>query len=353
MPTTDSSDITAFAPGRVNLIGEHTDYNEGLALPIAISAGVRVTARPGQQAGTCVVHARDLDETDRFALIAAERADGWRAFARGIVAELGATGIALPSCELEIVGDVPRGAGLSSSAALEVALALALMGLAGSDATSDIELARLCSRVENTWVGAHSGLLDQLASICAVPAHALLIDFRTLALTPVPLKLADYALVTVHSGQEHSLSVSGYNDRREECRQACELLGLTSLRDATLDAARSLPDPLDRRVAHLVSENERVLDAVAALQSGDLDYLGELLNASHRSLREDYEVSTDAVEQTVGALREAGAIGARIVGGGFGGSVLGLLPPGCPVPAGAVVLEAGGGARLLSAEELS
>jgi galactokinase len=350
VPTTDRSDVIAFAPGRVNLIGEHTDYNDGLALPFGISAGVRVTARPGREAGICVARALDVDESDSFPMIGPQRADGWRAFVRGVVAELTAAGVALPAAELEITGDVPRGAGLSSSAALEVALALALIGLARADPLYDIALAKLCSRVEHSWVGAQSGLLDQLASICAIPAHALLIDFRTLVLTPVPLRLAGYRLVSVHSGQPHSLGESGYNDRREECRQACAQLGLTSLRDATLEAAESLPAPLDRRVRHLVTENARVLDAVKALRTGELDDLGELLNASHASLRDDFQVSTDAVERTVTALREAGAIGARIVGGGFGGSVLGLLPPGLPAPDGALVLEAGGGARLLGGD---
>ncbi len=347
MPTTAAAECTAFAPGRVNLIGEHTDYNEGLALPFAISAGARVIARPGPQAGTCVAHALDVEESDAFPLIGAERADGWRAFVRGVVGELAAAGIALPAVELEITGDVPRGAGLSSSAALEVALALGLMGLAAAEPLDNLELAKLCSRVENTWVGAQSGLLDQLASICSTPEHALLIDFRTLMLTPVPLELADYQLVSLDSGEAHALNESGYNDRREECRQACEQLGLTSLRDATPEAAASLPAPLHRRVRHVIAENQRVLDAVAALQTGDLNYLGELLNASHASLRDDYEISTEPVERTVAALRDAGAIGARIMGGGFGGSVLALLGPGVRAPEGAVVLEAAAGARLL------
>jgi galactokinase len=346
--TTDSSEITAFAPGRVNLIGEHTDYNDGLALPFAIGAGVRVTARPGPTAGTCVVHALDVGESDSFPLIGAERVGGWRAFVRGVADELGVAGIALPAVELEITGDVARGAGLSSSAALEVSLAVALMAMAAAEPLEAVELARLCSRVENTWAGARSGLLDQLASICSTPEHALLIDFRTLALTPVPLRLGEHRLVSVDSGQAHSLSESGYNDRREECRRACEALGLASLRDATLEAAGSLPAPLDRRVRHLVTENERVLDVVASLQARDLDYVGELLNASHASLRDDYEVSTDQVERTVAALRDGGAIGARIMGGGFGGSVLALMPPGVALPERALELEAGDGARLLA-----
>jgi galactokinase len=347
MPTTDNAELTAFAPGRVNLIGEFTDYNEGLALPFAITAGVRVSARPGRVPGTCLADARDIGETDSFLIADPDRRPGWRAFVRGMVAELGAAGIAIPACELDITGDLPRGAGLSSSAALEVALGLGLIALSGAQRPDDLTLAQLCSRVENTWVGAQSGLLDQLASICSAPEHALLIDFRSLAVTRVPLELDDYTLVAVDSGEEHSLAESGYNARRAECQQAAAALGLPSLRDATLADADSLPAPLDRRVRHLVGENTRVLEAVDSLAAGDLDALGELLNASHVSLRDDYEVSTPAVERTVDRLMDHGAVGARIMGGGFGGSVLALLPPELGVPEGAMVLEAGGAARIV------
>jgi galactokinase len=346
-PTTDSAEVTAFAPGRVNLIGEHTDYNDGLALPFAIDAGVRVTSRPGPLAGTCLAWARDIGESDEFALESPERAGGWRAYVRGTVAELAAAGYGLDATELEISGDVPRGAGLSSSAALEVALCLSLLAGAQVSPPGPVELARLCSRVENIWVGAQSGLLDQLASLCGEPGRALLIDFRSLTVEPVPLSLGDWSLVTVHSGQEHALSESGYNDRRRECAEACTALGIGSLRDASLEDVARLPDRLGRRVRHIVSENDRVRDAVAALRTGDLHRLGELLNLSHASLRDDYEVSTDAVEATVARLRGAGAVGARIMGGGFGGSVLALLAPGTAVPEDAVALSAGPGARLL------
>lgn len=347
-PTMDVVTSTAFAPGRVNLIGEHTDYNDGLALPFAITAGVWVSARPGSVPGTVTVDALDIGESDSFGLGDRTRRAGWRAFVRGMVAELSAVGTPVPAADLRISANLPRGAGLSSSAALEVALALGLLALAGTPTPDPLSLARLCSRVENVWVGAQSGLLDQLASICAEPGHALLIDFASLSLTPVPLELDDYTLVVVDSGEEHSLAASGYNRRRRECAQACEALGITTLRAATLEMAATLPDPLDRRVRHVVSENQRVRDAAASLGAGDLERLGELLNASHASQRDDYEVSTSRVETTVGRLIDHGAVGARIMGGGFGGSVLALFPPDAEIPAGATALEAGGPARLIN-----
>jgi len=338
------------APGRINLIGEHTDYNRGLALPFAIGAGVTVTARP--IAGNEIeAHARDLGDSDAFALDHPQPAPGWRAFVRGAVAELGRAGVPLVPARLEITGTVPRGAGLSSSAALEVALAVALIALAdggGRPHPDRLELARICSRVENDWVGAQTGLLDQIASLFGEPDHAMRIDFRTLDVTPVPLRLAGHTLVTLDSGERHTHASSGYNERRAECARACEQLGVDTLRDARLDDVSALPGPLGRRARHVITENRRVDEACAALAEGDLDRLGRLLDASHASLRDDYEVSTPAVEATVARLRDAGAIGARIVGGGFGGHVLGLLPAGATPPERALAVSPGPGARLLS-----
>jgi galactokinase len=347
------NDVTAFAPGRVNLIGEHTDYNYGLALPFAISEGVTVRAKPGR-AGWIDAHAVDLDSHDSFSLDALAGAQGWRAFARGAAAELQAAGYRLTGSQLRISGTVPRGSGLSSSAALEVALCLALLAVAETAVPDRIVLAQICSKVENDWVGARTGLLDQLASLCGERDHALRIDFRSLEVSPVDLELGGYTLVTLDSGQRHANAGpgegadEGYNQRRSECARACELLGLESLRDATLDGAAGLPAPLAARVRHVVTENERVEQTVAALAAGDLPRVGELLDASHASLRDDFEISTPAVEATVQRLRAAGVTGARIVGGGFGGHVLGLLPPGTPAPADAVKVAPGPGAHLLS-----
>ncbi|HET9075248.1 MAG TPA: galactokinase family protein [Solirubrobacteraceae bacterium] len=347
-PSAASPEIAAFAPGRVNLIGEHTDYNGGLALPFAIAAGITVSAGPGPEAGTLVVHALDLGEEDCFPLAAPDPRPGWRAFARGVVAELAGLGIIPPALALTVSGTLPRGAGLSSSAALEVALALALVAAAGAPVLEPLALARLCSRVENHWVGAHSGLLDQLACLGGTPDHALLIDFADLTLRQVPLELGDHRLIAVDSGEEHRLGDSGYNARRAECEAACAALGIATLSEATPAMIADLPDALARRARHVVSENARVRAAVTALEAGDLPGLGRLLSASHASLRNLYEVSTPAVERTVARLHAAGALGARLVGGGFGGSVVALLGPETPVPAGAMALRAGAGARLQS-----
>jgi galactokinase len=339
--------VGAFAPGRINLIGEHTDYNHGLALPFAIEAGTVVQARPNHERRVRV-HALDLGEHDEFDLVRPARADGWRAFARGAVAELRATGHPLVGAEISIEGTVPRGAGLSSSASLEVALCLALLATIGVQEPDPLFLARLCSHVENEWVGARTGLLDQIACLCSEAGGALLIDFQTFELRPVPLRLPDgWRLVTLDSGESHSNAGSSYNRRREECVEACALLGIGSLRQATWERVERLPEQLRRRAEHVLSENQRVLAAETALRSGDLRTLGELLDASHESLRDNYEVSTPAVEAAVERLRSAGAVGARIMGGGFGGHVLGLLPPEAEPPAQARVAHAGPGAHLV------
>jgi galactokinase len=341
--------VAAFGPGRVNLIGEHTDYNDGLCLPFAIARGVTVRAE-GLEGGRVQAHAADLGEDDAFAAADPARgAEGWRAFVRGTVGELGAAGHAVRGARLRIAGDVPRGSGLSSSAALSTALALALLALAGEDEDDRRELAKLCSRVENDWVGAQTGLLDQLAALFGQEGHALRLDCRDLSIEPITLDLRGWTLAVAPSGHEHSHAASGYNERRAQCRAACEALGIVSLRDAPADAPDRLPAPLDRRVRHVLTENARVEAAVAALRDGDLEALGGLLNASHSSLRDDYEVSVDAVERTVARLKAAGAVGARIMGGGFGGSVLALFPPGATPPDDATVVEPAGSARVVPA----
>ncbi len=340
------SEITAFGPGRVNLIGEHTDYNDGLALPFAIGEGVTVRAWPLPERRVEAI-ALDLRLHDEFDLDAPPRVAGWRAFVRGAVAELSAAGIPLKGARLEISGSVPRGAGLSSSAALEVALAVALVAIADEREPDRIELAKICSRVENEWVGARTGLLDQIASLFGEREHALRVDFRSLDVEPVRLELGEHRLVTLDSGEHHSIATSGYNQRRAECAAACQELGIETLRDATLEMADGLPSPLAERVRHVITENARVEQAVDALSRRDLTELGALLAASHASLRDCYEVSTPAVEATVDRLRAAGAIGARIIGGGFGGHVLGLLPGDAEPLSEATVVRPGPGARLV------
>jgi galactokinase len=340
-----SAHAVAFAPGRANLIGEHTDYNQGLALPFAISEGVTVRASSLAVPRIDAV-ATDLGERDSFSLDGVERADGWRGFVRGAAGELLDAGVALAGASLEISGTVPRGAGLSSSAALEVALVLALLSVSGVSSLDRLDLAKMCSRIENDWVGAQTGLLDQISSLFGESDHALRIDFRSLEVEPVALALDGCRLVTLDSGEHHANSESGYNERRAECVRACSELGVSSLREVSLAAVEALPAPLWKRARHVITENERVDAAVAAVSRGDMASLGRLLDASHASLRDCYQVSTPAVEETVLRLKRAGALGARIVGGGFGGHVLGLMPPDAESVDGALEVRPGDGARV-------
>jgi galactokinase len=342
----DGRGVQAFAPGRVNLIGEHTDYNDGLCLPFAVESGITVTAEPAEGDAIEAV-AADLGEREAFEIGASGQGwGGWRAFVAGAIGELGAAGYRLPPARLKIAGDLPRGVGLSSSAALGVALSLALCELAGARPPERVELARLCSRIENDWAGAQTGLLDPLASLFGEVGHAVRIDVRGPELRPVPLDLRGHTLALLDSGASHDLAAdSGYNERRAECRAACEALGVDSLRDAV--SGDDLPEPLNRRVRHVLSENERVEQAVRVVEAGAIEELGALLDASHASLRDDYEVSVPEVERAVETCKRAGALGARIMGGGFGGAVLALFPPDAEPPADAVSVAPGPAARIL------
>jgi galactokinase len=228
-----------------------------------------------------------------------------------------------------------------------VALCLALAAAADAPEPDRMELARLCSRVEHRWLGAETGLLDQLASLAAQRGHALRIDMRGPDIRPVPLRLGEHGLAVLDSGAPRALARSGYNARRAECARACTELGVASLRDAGAEDWPALPEPLRRRARHVVTENARVEAMVAALEAGDLGEAGRLLDASHASLRDDYEVSVPAVERAVESTRAAGALGARLMGGGFGGSVLALFPPGSTPPPGAVAVAPAGAARVL------
>ena len=317
---------TAFAPGRVNLIGEHTDYNGGLAIPFAIANGVTVRATP-MDGRRIEAFANDFQAADRFDLGDIGPADGWRAFVRGTAAELQRSGRKLSGAILEISGTVPRGAGLSSSAALAVALGLAFDALAGEPEPDRIELAKLCSHVEHTWVGAQTGLLDQLASLFGERDRAVVIDFQSLEIRAVPLELPGHRLVLLDSHESRANAASGYNERRAECARASELLGVSTLREARLEDVTRLPPPLDNRARYVIGENARVVKAMQALGHRDAVALGHLLDASHVSARDLYDISTDAVEAARERLLRAGALGARLVGGGFGGNVLGLMPP--------------------------
>ncbi len=303
----------------MNLVGEHTDYNGGLCLPIAIEQGITVSAAPAQEPAVRAP------------------AEGWQPYVDGVRSELRPE-----PAELEIAGDIPAGAGLGSSAALCIAVALAL----GADPGDQLAVARLCSRVEAEWAGAHTGLLDQLASLWGRQGHAVRIDMGSLEADPVALGLGGWTLAIIDSGSSRQNAASGYNERRRECAEACRLLDVESLREAGGDVG-GLREPLRSRARHVAEENERVDQAVAALSAGDLPGLAELIDASHASLRDLYEVSTPAVERTVDAARAAGAAGARVHGGGFGGGVVALFPPGTAPPREALAVAPADGARLL------
>ena len=321
------AEVLSEAPGRVNLIGEHTDYNEGLVLPVAIDRTVAVAAARRDD-HSVRVRALDYGECDEFRLGAMEHADGWRDYVRGVAWALTDAGYALDGCDLAISGDVPPGGGLSSSAALEVAVAGAFAAVSGLDATPR-DLALLSQRAENEFVGVPCGIMDQFAAALGRADHALLIDCRSLEVETIALPSADaLAIVVLDSRVPRRLAETAYERRREECAEAARALGVPSLRDADVSlleaSAERLRADLYRRARHVITENERVLRAAQALRTRDLGTLGELMYESHGSLRDDFEVSTPELDTAVALAREAGALGARLTGAGFGGCTVNI-----------------------------
>lgn len=324
-------DLIARAPGRVNLIGEHTDYNDGFVLPAAIGVHSLVAAR--RTAGReIIVLAADYDGAiSRFTLnesFAHDRHQPWADHVRGMLCAMQAAGHDVPGAELVLAGSIPQGSGLSSSASVAVALGTAFNALAGLglDATA---IARLAQASECDFVGTRCGIMDQLASARGKSDHALLIDCRSLACKPVKMP-SGLAILIVHSGITRGLVDGEYNQRRSQCEAAADALGVAALRDASLSMLASAAPGLDpraiARARHVISENERTLEAAGALARGDLRLLGQLMAASHASLRDDFEVSLPAIDALVELLQSfVGAEGgARMTGGGFGGAVVAL-----------------------------
>jgi galactokinase len=333
------------APGRANLMGEHTDYNDGFVLPFALLQGVtaaaarragplaqRLTLCSRQEAGAAVEI--DLDG------LAPGRVTGWAAYPAGVAWALEAAGHRVPGAYIAIDSDLPTGAGLSSSAALECATALALTSLGGLDIARG-DLVGMACRAENEFVGVPTGIMDQSASLLCRAGHALLLDCRSLETVQVPFDpaAAGAGLLVINTRAEHELTDGAYGQRRAECEEAARRLGIPSLRDLTdLAELARLTDPvLRRRVRHVVRDNQRVLEVVAllrSLSSGPSSgasaevyrQIGRLLAQAHVSLRDDFEVSWPEADEAVEAALAAGAYGARMIGGGFGGSVLALVP---------------------------
>ena len=318
------------APGRVNLIGEHTDYNDGFVLPFALAQGVRA-AVSRRDDGVLELRSRqvpDAPATVGMGQLAPGTPSGWAAYPAGAAWALRQAGYPVGGASIAIDADLERGAALSSSAALECATALALTELNGLSVPRP-ELAALARRGENDFVGVPSGIMDESASLLCRAGHALLLDCRSGQTSDVPLDLAGAGLVllVVDTGVRHALADGRYAARRRSCEQAARELGVPSLRDVTGGAAQveRLADPvLRRRARHVVTENERVLEAVALLRAGDIAGCGPLLAASHASLRDDFEVSWPEADVAVEAATTGGALGARMTGGGFGGSVIAL-----------------------------
>jgi galactokinase len=313
-------EIVASAPGRVNLIGEHTDYNDGFVLPCAIDRRIAVAA--GHDGGE-LLYSADFDD----ALPLDGEDESWARYPRGVAWALGGSGHGVRSFEAAFAGDVPRASGLSSSAAIEAATAIALDGLFGSGLDRKI-LARICQRAENEYVGVQSGIMDQYASLLCEAGTALLVDCRSLEAETVPLDLgaAGLSLVVCDTRVERGLAATGYNERRAACERAAKDLGLEALRDATENDLRRLSGEELMRARHVVSENARVIRAVETLRDGDFDGFGRLMYASHASLRDDYEVSTPELDVFVELAGGEGAVGARLTGAGFGGCAIALMP---------------------------
>lgn len=329
------STATAVAPGRVNLIGEHTDYNHGRCLPFAIPLATTATLTVRNDRGLTIASDQGAPWSGSLDDVDARAVTGWPSYVAGVIWALREDGWQVPGLDITLASTLPVGGGLSSSAALECAVAVALAGLVDAplDTAGRLRLAEACRRAETEYVGAPTGGMDQLASLLGTADHAVLIDFADAAaptadLVPVPLDAAGLTIVVTDTGVRHVLAAhdGGYARRRAECAAAAAALGVSSLRHADVDAVSTLSDPdLRARARHVVSENARVLDVVGALGALSWPDLGRLLTASHASLRDDFAVSCPELDVSVTAALDSGALGARMTGGGFGGCTIALV----------------------------
>lgn len=311
--------LVASAPGRVNLIGEHTDYNGGFVLPCAIDKRVAVAMGHGD------MQLYSADYQERCPLL--EKREGfWADYPSGVVWAMKERGFDIQSFQGAFAGDVPLGSGLSSSAAIEAATAISLSALFHLEMEKK-DLAVLCQHAENAFVGVNSGIMDQYASLLCQAGTALLIDCRSLEAKPIPLDLvgADLILLVCDTHVSRELGATGYNARRKACEKAAHTLGVRELRDARLQDLEKLSGEERKRARHVITENSRVLEAVQALQRQDFGAFGRLMYASHQSLRDDYEVSTPELDAFVEIAIQSSALGARLTGAGFGGCALALI----------------------------
>jgi galactokinase len=324
-------DLVVRAPGRVNLIGEHTDYNDGFVLPCAIGPATMVAVSKRHDNNVEVVAADFGDVGDQFSLeppLEGNIEQPWADYVRGMMLALQNAGYALSGAKIAIAGNLLKGAGLSSSASLAVALGKAMSALTGID-IDNTRLAQIAQRAECDFVGTKCGIMDPLISAQSKAGHALLIDCRSLGLTDVPVP-DDVAIMIVHSGVTRGLVDGHYNARRRQCEAAAAAMGVPALRDADLDmlAAASLDAVTKMRARHVITENQRTLDSADALAKSDLATLGMLMAQSHRSMRDDFEITVPPVDALVVMLQKAIGTqgGARMTGGGFGGACVAVMP---------------------------
>lgn len=334
-PTTATDAVTVYAPGRINIIGEHTDYNDGFVLPAAIDRMMTVQARRNGASSTVRLTARATQQTFSFDLGHFSPVEkGWQNYVMGVVSELQKLGGAISGFDAEFGGDVPIGSGMSSSAALECSFAVALNELFGLG-FSKWQLIEASQRAEHNFVGIKCGIMDQFASVMGKKDHVMLLDCRSLDFQYFPLELGAYQLLLLNTNVSHTLASSEYNTRRSECEQGVLILqkeypGIVNLRDANLEqivANKSkMPEHIFRRCLHVVTENQRVLDATKSLLAGDFKMLGELMYQSHFSLQNDYEVSCPELDFLVQQTLEKDYIlGSRMMGGGFGGCTISIV----------------------------
>ncbi len=316
------------APGRVNLIGEHTDYNDGFVLPMAIDRAVYIALRPREDTQV-IVHALDFDETYQFDAASLTKGEHSPVeYIKGVANALSKAGHQLKGWEGVLKGDVPVAAGLSSSAALELASARAFATVSGIEWNA-AQMAKLGQQAENEWLGLKTGIMDQMISAAGQQGQALLIDCRSLETTPAPLPAGTVAVV-LDTTTSRGLVDSKYNERREQCEAAAQFFGVSALRDVSVEtfnaSSPELDDVVRRRAKHVIYENQRTLDAIEAMNASDAEALGKLMIASHESLRDDYEVSSEALNIIVDcALQHPGCYGARMTGAGFGGCAVALV----------------------------
>ncbi|MBI5824665.1 MAG: galactokinase [Chloroflexi bacterium] len=340
------SQIIVRAPGRVNLIGEHTDYNDGFVLPIAIDRAIWLALRPRHD-GQVHIHSLDMQPAPPSATVAQDnptpdsvfelhsltKGSGWLEYPKGIAYHLMKAGYELHGFDAVMTGNVPRGAGLASSAAVELAVARAFAAVSGFEWDAP-KMAKIAQKAENEWVGVHCGIMDQMASAACKEGHALFLDCRSLEIQHAPLPKT-VSIVILDTSTRRGLVNSAYNERRSQCEEAARWFGVKALRDVgeftgkKMKEKRGFSEVVLKRARHIITENARVLEAVEVMKNEDVKSLGELFNASHDSLRDDFEVTNDALDIMVECAREqSSCYGARMTGAGFGGCAVALVKGG-------------------------